>query len=413
LYEAYLKATRSPDFSVGSTTAAEILDIFIMAVFSRLLAVTALCFFALTAAHPGEHIDKVALHKEMKERGIEAEEQRRSYGECEDSEHSRARQERAYQRRAATVQRLREERGIADEGEYCHLGASRSSNYFSVPYFTKRNLAQFKSWQAKSHDMSSLKYTASTPTSTVFGSNLSCILTPDNANGPYYVLGEHIRKNVVEKEPGVPLHLEMQFVDVTNCKPLQPLVVDIWSCNATGIYSGVGKSGEGDLKSTFLRGVQETDADGVVEFDTIFPGHYQGRATHEHVLTHTGATILPNGTFTGGHISHLSQLFFDPALIKAVEASAPYNTNKIPKTSNEADGYTGYSATAAYDPFPNYIMLGSKLSDGIYAWIEMGVKPSNNFDKWGTNTALLAADGGHDNPKFDMSIVASPPPTAG
>lgn len=63
------------------------------------------------------------------------------------------------------------------------------------------------------------------------------------------------------------MHLELQFVDVATCKPLQPLVVDIWACNATGAYSGVSAAGEGGLQTTFLRGVQQTDKDGVVRFN--------------------------------------------------------------------------------------------------------------------------------------------------
>lgn len=102
-------------------------------------------------------------------------------------------------------------------------------------------------------------------------------------------------------------------------------------------------AGQGGLSTNYLRGVQPTNEDGVVEFDIIFPGHYSGRATHEHIITHTGATILPNGSYTGGHISHLSQIFFDQALIDAVEKTAPYNTNTIPQTLNNVDGYTGYA----------------------------------------------------------------------
>ncbi|KAF8852286.1 hypothetical protein BDZ45DRAFT_695225 [Acephala macrosclerotiorum] len=267
-----------------------------MASVSGLLAVAAICLSLLsstTPAHPGEHHDKIAVLKEMKELSVEAMAQQASYSSCADSEESLARAERAVQRRANIVQKLREER---------------------APFVTRRNLAQFKTWEKTSHDKSSMsKLNANSPGVTVFGANLSCILTPDNADGSYYVLGEHIRTNVVENQV---------------------------------------------LNSTFLRGVQQADKDGVVQFDPLL-WPYQGRATHQHMLTHTGATILPNGTFTGGYVFHLSQLFFDTALINAVEATAPHNTNKIPHTTNDADMFTGYSATAAYDPFPNYIMLGS------------------------------------------------------
>lgn len=57
-------------------------------------------------------------------------------------------------------------------------------------------------------------------------------------------------------------------------------------------------SGQGGLNSTFLRGIQLTDHDGVVQFETIFPGHYSGRAVHTHLLAHTNATIEPNGTIS-------------------------------------------------------------------------------------------------------------------
>jgi protocatechuate 3,4-dioxygenase beta subunit len=102
-------------------------------------------------------------------------------------------------------------------------------------------------YEKNSHDKTStgLKYNNATAHAVMFGTNVSCTLTPDNANGPYYVLGEQIRRDVREGQPGVPMDLELQFVDVTTCKSLQPLVVDIWSCNATGVYSGVSAAGEG------------------------------------------------------------------------------------------------------------------------------------------------------------------------
>lgn len=88
-----------------------------MAFVTKLLAIAALYFSVLlsfTAAHPGEHHDKLAILKEMKERGVEAAAQLNSFSKCADSEESRARQERAMERRAAIVQQLREERGLVD-----------------------------------------------------------------------------------------------------------------------------------------------------------------------------------------------------------------------------------------------------------------------------------------------------------
>jgi protocatechuate 3,4-dioxygenase beta subunit len=83
--------------------------------------------------------------------------------------------------------------------------------------------------------------------------------------------------------------LNIQVVDVTGCKPVENAYVDIWSSNATGLYTGVqGYPGMGDpndasiLKGTALRGVQPTDSHGIASFDGLVPGHYQGRATHIH-----------------------------------------------------------------------------------------------------------------------------------
>lgn len=222
--------------------------------------------------------------------------------------------------------------------------------------------------------------------------------------------GEQIRSNVTDGQKGVPMHLEMQYIDIKTCKPATNVLVDIWACNALGIYSGVSASGQGGLNTAYLRGVQKTDTDGVVSFDTNFPGHYSGRATHEHIITHVGATVQPNGSYTGGHINHLSQLFFDPALTNAVEATAPYNQNKIAHTTNDADGFTGYAASKAYDPFPSYIFLGNKVEQGLFVWSLVGIDQTLDVTTYAANTAYVDATGGHNNPGFNMGIVATPPP---
>jgi len=364
---------------------------------SVLQSLAALSLFGFTLAHPGERHDEKLVAREMEIRSAMAESQARELNECEGSFDVVSRRDRAIARRAETVRRLREERGLETE-----------------PLIHRRTVAQFNTWSQVKHDHTGeSQYNTSASVETLFGANTSCIFAPDNANGPYFVQGEQIRTNLVEDQPGVPVHWELQFVDTTTCKPATNLLIDVWSCNAKGIYSGVSAAGQGGLQTTFLRGVQNTDSDGVVNFDAIFPGHYQGRATHEHIITHSGATILPNGSYSGGHISHLSQLFFDQALIDAVEKLSPYNTNTIPRTSNAADLFTGYSATAAYDPFPEYVMLGSSLSQGLFMWAELGINPSQDVTRYAPHAAYVAADGGHNNPAMDMSIVGTPPPSHG
>jgi protocatechuate 3,4-dioxygenase beta subunit len=316
---------------------------------------------------------------------------------CQNRPEVKARKERAIARRAETFARLREERGLND-----------------ASWLHRRDAASLRKWAALNHDKTgTMHLNPSSTNEEIFGSNTSCILTPDNANGPYFVYQEHIRSNVVENTVGVPLHIELQFIDVTTCEPATQLLIDTWSCNAAGVYSGVSAAGQGGLASTYLRGVQPTDADGVVSFDTIFPGHYQGRASHQHLIAHVGSKQLDNGTYTGGHVAHLSQLFFDQALRDAVEATAPYNQNRIAKTANLADMFTGYAATAQYDPFPNYILLGNGLSGGLFLWAELGLNTSSNWDYYAPYASTYKQGGGYDNPNFNFIVVGSPPPTHG
>lgn len=185
----------------------------------------------------------------------------------------------------------------------------------------------------------------------------------------------------------------MQFVDITTCLPATDLFIDIWSCNALGVYSSVSAAGKGGL-------------------GTIFPGHYSGRAYHEHTIAHSGATSNANGTYSGGHISHLSQLFFDQNLVTAVEVTSPYNTNRIAKASNNTDLFTGYSASASFDPFPEYIFVSgsSDLSKGLFARIKIGIRLSADYTAYGTNAACRDASGGHNNPNFNNAIVGNAPP---
>ncbi|KAI1338309.1 putative GPI anchored dioxygenase [Xylariaceae sp. FL0016] len=364
---------------------------------SSIVAILAVTFSmsSVVLTHPGQ--TKREVLEEAWNTHAVAQVNSKALEACQNSPEVKARRERAITRRAETFRRLRKEREI-DESNWLH----------------RRDRAALQKWAAQTHDKTGTYHlNNSSSNAEIFGSNTSCTLTPDNANGPYFVYQEQIRSNVVEDVKGVPMHLELQFIDVNTCKPATELLIDTWSCNATGAYSGVSARGEGGLATTYLRGVQPTDADGVVSFDTIFPGHYQGRATHQHIIAHVGSEVLPNNTYTGGRVAHLSQLFFDQALRDTIEASAPYSTNRIPKTTNMYDGFTGYAATANYDPFPNYIMLGDKLEYGMFVWAEMGLNTSSNWDFYAPYAATWKEGGGYNNPNFRMIVVASPPPSHG
>src|SRR5205085_5286710 len=106
---------------------------------------------------------------------------------------------------------------------------------------------------------------------------VSCVLTPEMTEGPYYVPNEKVRRNITEGKPGAPLELRLTVVNASTCKPIKSAVVDIWHADGLGVYSGAVADNAG---TNFLRGVQKTDANGLALFKSIYPGWYQGRAVH-------------------------------------------------------------------------------------------------------------------------------------
>lgn len=194
-------------------------------------------------------------------------------------------------------------------------------------------------------------------------SNL-CTLTPELIVGPYYVDGERIRKDITEKKPGVPLLLRITVLDNALCAPVQKAAVDIWHCDALGYYSGYTAMSPDDNnfgppngqagpppppnpdempappaptdQQTFFRGVQFTDARGVAEFKTIYPGWYFGRATHIHLKVHM-AGKADQRQYVGGHVCHIGQLAFPDEISDAVAAAPPYYGRKLRRTRIEED----------------------------------------------------------------------------
>jgi hypothetical protein len=151
---------------------------------------------------------------------------------------------------------------------------------------------------------------------------VSCVLAPEQTEGPYYLDDAAIRRNVTEGKPGVALALRLTVVNVANCKPIKGAAVEIWHCDASGVYSGV----QGD-SGMFLRGVQRTDAKGLALFRTIYPGWYQGRTVHIHTMVHLG-----------GNVVHTGQLYFPDAVTDVVYERSPYSQrpNRDPRNSGDS-----------------------------------------------------------------------------
>lgn len=223
-----------------------------MAKVSVLLSLLAAACSTVTA-HPGvteEHIKhEMAVRNEAHAHGS------RALAACQDTPQARALQRRAAERRAGKTMAMRAARGLSAK-PLAHQ---------------KRDMTSLLEYVQVDHNRTGvLGSTPWTPETTVFGSNNTCVLVPETTIGPYYVMGEYIRSNITEGQSGVPLHIEMQFVDINTCLPVSELAADVWHCNSTGFYSGVEQ--ENTLDETFLRGVQLSDDEGVVAFDTLFPG---------------------------------------------------------------------------------------------------------------------------------------------
>ncbi|KAK3326916.1 Intradiol ring-cleavage dioxygenase [Cercophora scortea] len=237
----------------------------------------------------------------------------------------------------------------------------------------------------------------------------ACMLMPAVDQGPLYVLGEQVRKNITENEPGIKMTLAIQVVDYKTCKTVPNAWVDIWSSNSTGIYTGVqGYPGMGDpkdagmLKGTALRGVQPTDDHGVASFDSLLPGHYDGRASHIHAIVYLGATKQPNNTITGGKAAHIGQLYFDQSLIASIDTVAPYSTNKNKILKNTAD-FLFMQGANGDDPIVRYALVGKTLSEGVFAWIRFGI--NQNANKAVNPAAFMTDKGGVMNPKGPVALL--------
>ncbi|KAI6813058.1 aromatic compound dioxygenase [Hortaea werneckii] len=341
-----------------------------MVAFTKLgFAASALLSSAI--AHPGDcHEQK--MHEAMRNHAT-AYKAKSSLDACASDSQHQALMARNVQRRAEQAEALRQKRGI-----------SVSSKKL------RRDLATLEAFEAVNHNMTGkLNYDPNTPEFQIFGANTSSI-----------ALQKSLMAHTID---GVDLYLEVQYIDISNCQPVPGIYVDTWGANATGVYSGISVDGNyaaGGYDSTYLRGIQPTDNDGVASFETIFPGHYDGRATHTHILAHMNVTVFPNNTISStNNITHIGQVFYPESLRSAVEAIEPYASNTQAITSNDDDMWSIVQADTYYDPFPEFIYLGDDVSDGLMAWIQIGVNTSANYidDDYYSVAAQLWADGGHVN----------------
>lgn len=165
----------------------------------------------------------------------------------------------------------------------------------------------------------------------------TCIVSPEQTVGPYYADVQLNRADIRSDttsgavKEGTPFDLTMRVsqISASNCTPIQGAIVEIWHCDAAGVYSAFER--EGTANETFLRGHQVTDANGQVTFTTIYPGWYQGRTIHVHFKVRTTGIDGQAYEFT-------SQLYFDDAISDEVLAQAPYAAKGKRDQTNASDG---------------------------------------------------------------------------
>lgn len=153
-----------------------------------------------------------------------------------------------------------------------------------------------------------------------------CLVQPETTEGPFYVDPGLVRQDITEGRPGTPLTLRLQVVR-RDCAPIAGARVDIWHCDAKGIYSGVRSAVADARGATFLRGTQPTDERGIATFGTIYPGWYPGRTPHIHYKVFVGARSVLT-----------SQLFFPDDASLAVYRTDDAYPDGPPDRLNDGDG---------------------------------------------------------------------------
>ncbi|PVM86265.1 intradiol ring-cleavage dioxygenase [Caulobacter radicis] len=192
-----------------------------------------------------------------------------------------------------------------------------------------------------------------------------CALTPQVTQGPYWFDPKLDRADITEGKKGAPVTVALTVVDGA-CRPLKGARVDIWHCDAQGIYSGY--EGQGDdhqaaaKGATFLRGAQTTDAAGKVAFRTIWPGWYEGRTPHIHIKVHLNERTALT-----------AQLFVPDALSEFLYENLPaYKRPRARDMFNRQDGIALQGGEA---------MVASvrEAKDGYVLALILGVDPAADW----------------------------------
>jgi protocatechuate 3,4-dioxygenase beta subunit len=211
---------------------------------------------------------------------------------------------------------------------------------------------------------------AGTPADTVFtaddfASLGICRVLPELMAGPFPTVDQIERRDIAEGMAGHPLRVGIQVVDATG-EPIPGAGVEIWHCDVDGDYSAYADGATADDAgpgTTFFRGYQVANDEGIVELHTRFPGWYPGRAIHIHAAVRVDDTTVLT-----------TQFLFDDAVNRRITAEEPYADHGPPDTTNAEDGVSGG------DPGGDGLLM-TVLDDaaigGSRALIVVGVDPAD------------------------------------
>jgi protocatechuate 3,4-dioxygenase beta subunit len=241
-------------------------------------------------------------------------------------------------------------------------------------------------------------------------------LTSETTEGPYYIDADKLRRDITEDKEGIPLTLVLKVIDSETCKPIADAAVDIWHCDALGIYSGYEASstgGDGTAPTgapsgtpsgtptgeppsgaptggtgggvhqeptddeRYLRGTWKTDRHGQVTFKTIFPGWYRGRCVHIHTKVHVNGEWTDAG-YEGGNTCHTGQFFFDEESVLASAEVEPYSTSTTERTTLTED--TIYDQSGTTGGLLKLKYNKKNIAKGVIGSLTMGVDPDATND---------------------------------
>ncbi|WP_159770214.1 intradiol ring-cleavage dioxygenase [Streptomyces sp. HM190] len=229
-------------------------------------------------------------------------------------------------------------------------------------------------------------------------------LTSETVEGPYYIDADKVRQDITEDREGIPLILRIKVIDSGTCRPLRDAAVDIWHCDAVGVYSGYEDTGNGGGgpaptgeppsgepptgepsgpppggghqeptdDTRYLRGTWRTDGKGFVTFRTVFPGWYRGRCVHVHTKVHVDGEWTDSG-YEGGTTCHTGQFFFDEESVIASAALEPYASNTAERTTLDED--TIYDGSGTQGGLLKLKYKKNDIAKGVTGTIIVGVDP--------------------------------------